>query len=126
MGNAGSVLIRDKNVTLHRSFETSLFNRRDADWQIRLVLSSYQFAANGGNGYPDGLSDCALYTGSWDPSSCVGIKKDVAFVETSCGYSMREGAYTRVHRDLSIVNAMRGWIGLGSVNAQGLGIPRCS
>ena len=126
MQSSGSVLIKDKDVAKHRSFETLLFSRTDADWRIKLVLSSYQFAANGGNGYPDGLSDCALYTGSTTPSACVGIKKDQAFVEGSCGYTMNAGGYTRVHRDLSIVNAMRAWVGLGSVTASGLGISGCS
>lgn len=126
MQSFGSVLIKDKDVPKHRGFETLLFSRTDADWRIKLVLSSYLFTAAGGNGYPDGLSDCALYTGSVSPTACLGIKKDQAFVEGSCGYTMNEGGYTRVHRDLSIVNAMRAWVGLGSATAAGLGISGCS
>lgn len=126
MGDKGSVLIKDKDVAKHRGFEVQLFTRTDADWQIKLVLSSYQFMTAGGNGYPDGLSDCSLYTGSATSSACLGVPKDQAYVATSCGYTMAQGKYTRVHRDLSIINAMRGWVGLGSTTASALGISGCS
>lgn len=126
MGDKGSVLIKDKDVAKHRAFEVQLFSRTDGDWRIKLVLSSYQFTDAGGNGYPDGLSDCSLYTGSITPSACLGMPKDQAFVETSCGYTMKSGGYTRVHRDLSIINAMRAWAGLGSTTASALGIPGCT
>ena len=32
MGDKGSVLIKDKNVGLHRGFEEQLFSRTDGDW----------------------------------------------------------------------------------------------
>ena len=63
MGDKGSVLIKDKNVSLHRGFETQLFSRTDGDWKIKLVLSSYTFMNNGAAGVPDGKSDC---------SACIG------------------------------------------------------
>ncbi|PVH72796.1 glycoside hydrolase family 13 protein [Cadophora sp. DSE1049] len=126
MQSYGSVLIKDKDVPKHRGFEVQLFSRTDADWQIKLVLSSYQFTDAGGNGFPDGLSDCSLYTGSSPASGCVGIAKDQAFVASSCGYTMKSGGYTRVHRDLSIINAMRAWVGLGATTASALGIPGCT
>ncbi|PPQ77545.1 hypothetical protein CVT24_005235 [Panaeolus cyanescens] len=127
MGDKGSVLIKDKDVGKHRSFEVQLFTRTDNDWWIKLVLSSYQFSSTGGNGFPDGLSDCATYyTGSQALGGCKGIGKDAAFVDGSCGYTMATGKYTRVHRDLSIVNAMRGWVGLGATTASALGIPGCT
>ena len=126
MGSAGSVLIKEKNVSLHRSFETLLFTRTDADWSIKLILSSFLFSTQGGLGYPDGLSDCGLYTGTINPAGCIGIKKDQAYVKESCGYTMKDGGYTRVHRDLSIINAMRGWVGLATVTAGEVGIPGCT
>jgi alpha-amylase len=126
MGDKGSVLIKDKDVAKHRAFEIQLFNRTDADWYIKLVLSSYMFMDAGGAGFPDGLSDCALFTGSSPSSGCLGVPKDTAFVEGACGYTMHQGKYTRVHRDLSIINAMRAWVGLGSVSAQELGIGGCA
>jgi alpha-amylase len=64
MGDKGSVLVKDKDVPLHRAFEVNLFARTDADWKIRLVLSSYSFAASGAQGPPDGLSDCSRCIGT--------------------------------------------------------------
>lgn len=80
MGDYGSVLIKDKDIAKHRGFEVNLFARTDADWWIKLVLSSYMFATNGANGFPDGLSDCKLYTGSQAASGCLGIAYDQAYV----------------------------------------------
>ncbi|KAG9246794.1 glycoside hydrolase superfamily [Calycina marina] len=125
MGDKGSVLIIEENVDKHRHFEVQLFKRTDADWHIKLVLSSYMFMKRGGNGFPDGQSDCKLYTGSIYPEKCLGVPKDQAYVEGACGYTMKEGGYTRVHRDLSIVNAMRKWVGLKATTAEVLGIAGC-
>lgn len=128
MGDQGSVLVKDKDIAKHRSFETLLFSRTDADWRIKLVLSSWVFADNGANGFPDGLSDCATqYTGTQSLTTCKGVVKDPAYVAAACGYtSLAGGKYTRVHRDISIVNAMRAWVGLGSTTAAALGISGCS
>ena len=125
MGDKGSVLIIEKNVAKHRNFEVKLFRRTDADWHIKLILSSYMFMRHGGNGFPDGHSDCRLYTGSLDPRQCLGVPKDQAYVERACGYTMKEGGYTRVHRDLTIINAMRRWVGLRATTAEALGIEGC-
>ena len=35
-----------------------MFTRTDANWKIKLVLSSYSFI-NNAHGYPDGKSDCS-------------------------------------------------------------------
>lgn len=59
MQDKGSVLVREKDVDKHRGFETLLYNRTDADWKIRILLSSYSFMDNGAMGFPDGKSDCA-------------------------------------------------------------------
>jgi len=128
MGDRGSVLVKDKDIARHRRFETLLFSRTDADWKIKLVLSSYVFGDNGASGFPDGLSDCATqYTGTQPLSSCRGLAKDTAYVAAACGYtSLAAGKYTRVHRDLAIVNAMRAWVGLGRTTAATLGISGCS
>ncbi|CAG8952424.1 hypothetical protein HYFRA_00001171 [Hymenoscyphus fraxineus] len=126
MQSFGSVLIREKDIPKHRNFEVNLFARRDNDWWIKLVLSSYYFMDNGGSGFPDGLSDCSLFTGTGPRGDCLGMPKDTAFVESSCGYTTGQGKYTRVHRDLSIVNAMRAWVGLGATTASALGIPGCT
>ncbi|KAH7020490.1 glycoside hydrolase superfamily [Ilyonectria destructans] len=128
MGDTGSVLVKDKDVSKHRSFEVQLFSRTDGDWKIKLVLSSYMFASNGASGFPDGKSDCALYTGSQSASGCLGMAYDQAYVASACGYGggvLTAGKYTRVHRDVSIINAMRAWVGLGSTTAAALGISGC-
>ncbi|KAI5786947.1 alpha amylase [Pyronema domesticum] len=126
MGDQGSVLVKDKDVAKHRAFEVKLFTRTDADWQIKMLLSSYMFMDNGGAGFPDGLSDCSLYTGSHAVTGCLGVPKDIAYVASACGYTMSQGKYTRPHRDLSIINAMRSWVGLGSTTASELGIAGCT
>ncbi|TFK22391.1 alpha amylase [Coprinopsis marcescibilis] len=127
MGSQGSVLIKEKNVGTHRGHVVNLFARRDNDWHIKLLLSSYMFASNGGSGFPDGLSDCSKhYTGTQGLSGCRGIEYDQAYVANACAYTMVPGKYTRPHRDLSIINAMRGWAGLGQTNAGALGISGCS
>lgn len=125
LGNKGSVLVIDKDVPKHRGFEVLLFNRTDADWHIKTVLSSFQWSSTGGLGYPDGLSDCSQYTGSIAPGNCIGIAKDQAYVDGTCGYTMAAGKYTRVHRDIAIVNAMRAWVGLPATNGAALGLPGC-
>ncbi|KAI5805479.1 glycoside hydrolase superfamily [Peziza echinospora] len=130
MGSHGSVLAKDKNVERHRRFEKLLFSRSDAQWDVKLVLSGYLFMENGASGFPDGWSDCGRwYTGEQDRRGCLSVPLDRAYVEGACGYGgregLREGRYTRVHRDLEIVNAMRRWIGLGGVGERELGIEGC-
>jgi len=86
MGDKGSVLIKDKNVGLHRGFETQLFSRTDGDWKIKLVLSSYTFMNNGAAGIPDGKSDCAACIGAQCTSCSKSMAYSKAFDPTSCGY----------------------------------------
>ncbi|KAJ3209829.1 hypothetical protein HDU67_005871 [Dinochytrium kinnereticum] len=133
MQDFGSVFIKDRNVARHRSFEVKLFQVRSGqsnDWAIRTILSSYswkQTPTGLANGFPDGQSDCSGYKGT--QSGCASMPFRPAFVANACGYSNAvnggwiEGEYTRVHRDISIVNAMRSWMGMGSVSASALGLP---
>jgi len=53
-----------------------------------------------------------------------------AYDADACGYTCevggqwKEGVYTRVHRDIEIINAMRGWMGLGAISDPvALGLP---
>jgi len=109
MGDKGSVLIKEKNVGKHRSFEQQLFYRTDGNWQIKLVLSSYTFMNNGAAGIPDGMSDCAACVGNQCSSCSKSMPYSKAHDDTVCGYtcevngSWQEGVYTRVHRDYSII-----------------------
>lgn len=86
MADKGSVLVKDKDIAKHRKFEVQLFDRTDADWSIKAVLSSYMFASNGGAGFPDGLSDCKLYTGNQSKNGCLGMEYDKAFVASAVSF----------------------------------------
>ncbi|TMW56819.1 hypothetical protein Poli38472_006829 [Pythium oligandrum] len=122
MNGKGSVLIKDKDVDKHRKFEVELFSRTDADWKIRVVLSSYTFN-DGATGFPDGQSTCGGTTGFKCDHS---MPYEKAFRQGSCGYTVDNfagGKYTRVHRDLAIVNAMRSWLKLGTATKEQVGIP---
>jgi alpha-amylase len=118
MGDKGSVLIKDKNVDLHRQFETQLFSRTDGNWQIKTLLSSYSFMDNGAAGFPDGHSDCDKCVGENCGGCTKSMKYSPAYDPNSCGYDCvkdgqwQEGVYTRVHRDQAIINSMRQWMGL--------------
>ena len=62
MQDKGSVLIVVKDIAAHRRFEIELFTRRDANWQIKQILSSYYFkVGSSASGWPDGKSDCKNY-----------------------------------------------------------------
>jgi len=134
MGDKGSVLIKERDVDRHRSFETQLFSRTDGNWKIKLVLSSYSFMNNGAAGYPDGLSDCSKCQGTHCADCSKSMKFSQAYDPNSCGYdcgsngSWVEGVFTRVHRDQAIINAMRQWQGLSTANSMAeIGLPeKCS
>ena len=119
MGDKGSVYIKEKNIEKHRNFNIEMFTRTDANWKIKLLLSSYSFMNNGGKGYPDGKSDCAKCTGEQCKNNCSkSVPYQKAYDPNSTGYdsgdsnNWKEGTYTRVHRDQDTVNAMRQWMGL--------------
>ncbi len=120
MHDSGSVLVKDKDINKHRGFEVKLFDSpfgvtdNANDWPIRTILSSYWFPASGIMGAPDGQSSCSLCRdepGQNYCASCQGREHTPAFNPDSCGYD-NNGEYTRTHRDLSIIKAMRRWIGL--------------
>ena len=73
-------------------------------------------------GIPDGFSDCSLCT-----VTCASCKPSVpympAFVQGECAY--KGNGYTRVHRDVKIINAMRKWVKLGPVSGADIGLPGC-
>ena len=76
---------------------------------------------NGAQGIPDGFSDCARCKGDQCDSCSKSMPFAQAFDADSCGYdsgdssNWKEGAYTRVHRDMEIVQAMRSWQGLSAI-----------
>jgi alpha-amylase len=122
MGDQGCVLVKGCTESDHRGFETKLFNSPNGaadnnnDYPIRLVLSSYYWQ-NGSYGVPDGHSDCSTCT-----INCNGCKTttySAAYDASSCGY---DSVYTRPHRDLDIVNAMRSWMHLKPIDHSALGL----
>ena len=120
MQDYGSVLVKEKNIEKHRQFEVQLFSRTDRNWKHRLLMSSFTLVdgLNGNDGFPDGLSDCSLCKGQWC-GSCRSIPKRQAYVKGAGSYTVegwRGSDYTRTHRDLDIINAMRGWMGLGKLS----------
>lgn len=88
----------------------------DADYPIRLVLSSYYWQGNSA-GVPDGYSDCSKC--ALNCNSCRSTTAWAAYDAGSCGY---DSTYTRPHRDISIVNAMRKWMHLSQKSTSDLGL----
>ena len=114
MGNLGCVLVTGCSQEEHRAFEVKLFDapsgasNNDDDFPIRLILSSFYWLNGGVPGIPDGKSECSRCREACD--GCVSVPFVRAFNATSTGY---DGVgYTRVHRDASIVAAMRRWMKL--------------
>jgi alpha-amylase len=126
MQDTGSVLLRDKDVPKHRNFNINLFARTDGNWKIRNVLSSWYWG-QGGIGFPaDKSSECSNYKGK---ERCRNTPYKPAFVPEACAYTpflggkFIEGEYTRTHRDVSVINSMRKWMGLAPVGNKELGLP---
>ncbi|KAG9397163.1 Alpha amylase catalytic domain [Carpediemonas membranifera] len=126
MHDKGVILVKTGDIAGHRHFEKQLFdgpngvNDNANDWPIRLVLSSYWFAENGAMAPPDGKSDCKQCKVTCD--GCKTVEYTPAYVYDACGYT--KPGYTRVHRDKTIINAMRGWMGLSTNEANSaIGLP---
>ena len=127
MQDKGSVYIRERNSEKHRNFNIQMFTRTEADWKMKLLLSSYSFMENGGAGFPDGKSECSACTGEQCKKNCEkSVPYQKAYNPNSIGYdtgdksNWKEGSYTRVHRDQAIINAMRKWMGLEELNEEQL------
>ena len=103
----------------HKNQYTSFLKNNSTNSKIKLFFSSYSNMNNGGIGFPDGKSDCKKCINKECNNTC---KKSVpyqkAYDPLSEGYdagnktNWKEGTYTRVHRNIDIVNAMREWMKL--------------
>ena len=119
--DTNNIYFRDHNKDDHISLYTTMFNERDIGNKIRIVFSSYSLI-NNANGFPDGYSDCNNTTLSC--SNSVPYVK--AYAPLSKGYDTGDssswvpGNYTRIHRNIDIVNAMRNWLGLSQLSEQEL------
>jgi len=120
MGSDGTILVVDRDIPSHRNFEVILFTNpfgssdNNDDYPIRMLLSSYYFDLSLQTyGVPDGKSDCSLCLEFC--SSCVGtMPYTPAYSATATGYD--GPVFTHTHRDQTIINAMRSWMQLPSVN----------
>ena len=121
------VYVKERNAERHRYFLVQMFTRTDANWKIKLVLSSYSFIGNA-YGYPDGKSDCSRCNPNTQCSqNCRrSVPYQKAYNPNSQGYdagssgNWKENTYTRTHRDREVVNAMRQWMGLSSLSSDQL------
>ena len=110
--------IRNKIVTKdsHRKQYCDMFNDNSINSKIRIIFSSYSLDSSGGTGFPDGYSDC---TGINNCKYSVGKVK--AYEPLSTGYDTGDRDhwiylnYTRVHRDIFIVNSMRTFMNLDNL-----------
>ena len=121
----GSGGIKEKFTDIEEHYNKYSEMLRDMkEIKIRKIFSSYSLPYNGGNGFPDGKSDCRNMTGCIivGGNGCTCEGKNVPYVKAferfSTGYDTNDsehwiyGNYTRVHRRMPIINAMREWEGL--------------
>ena len=113
--NAGGDYITNSNKDTHKNNYKSMMN--NSDYNLKIVFSSY-ILINGACGFPDGHSDCS----STNDNSCTkSVPYVKAYAPLSIGYDeFIEGNYTRIHRDIDIVNAMRDWLNLGQLTDEQL------
>lgn len=123
MGSEGCVLVEGCTEDSHRGYEVKLFDNPNGasdnnnDYPIRLVLSSYYWQGSS-SGVPDGYSECTKCTSQC--SSCRETSYSAAYDANSCGYD--NVSYTRAHRDISTVNAMRRWMKIPEISTSDLGL----
>lgn len=124
----GCVLVKDCPIDEHRNYEMRLFespyevDNNAEDWPIRVVLSSF-YLTYSPYGIPDGLSDCKVCVHKCD--ECTNSVPFIpAYVADECGYDGK--GYTKVHRDLKIVNSMRKWMQLDPIKGADLGLENCN
>jgi alpha-amylase len=113
--------IRDKNIETHRSRTMNMFNNNDIilnNLKIKSIFSMFSLI-NNSKGFPDGKSDCKKCRSDICRRYCTkSFPYSKAYKPLSQGYDTGdysnwiEGTYTRVHRDLQIINSMREWMNL--------------
>ena len=113
-----NIYIRDKDIETHRSRTMDMFNNIEKNWKIKSVFSMFSLI-NGSTGFPDGKSDCSKCQTEVCKIYCTkSFPYQKAYNPLSIGYdagnitTWKEGIYTRVHRDLRIINSMREWMNL--------------
>ena len=113
--NDYNIYIKTKDKADHKqTLITDLFLHPKYDYSIRFVFSSFSIGSQAG--IPDGKSEKSYCS----TEECVALTVDVpfkrAFNPHSVGYDCGSGEndwvepeYSRVHRDIDVINAMRAW-----------------
>ena len=112
--------LKDKNLEEHKNQYIQLLSDITNNWKIKFIFSGYSIMNNGGYSFPDGKSDCSKCITNECSTSCTkSVLFQKAYNPLSTGYdpgngedNWKEGTYTRVHRNIEIVNAMRSWMNL--------------
>ena len=110
-----NIYIRSKDKEGHKSILINdLFLHPKFNYTLKLIFTSYSIESV--NGVPDGKSEKSFCASA----SCLQYTTDLpfkrAFYPYSTGYDCGDGEnwifgeYSRVHRDIDIVNAMREWL----------------
>eukprot|EP01017_Pseudomicrothorax_dubius_P025395 TRINITY_DN2745_c0_g1_i4.p1 TRINITY_DN2745_c0_g1~~TRINITY_DN2745_c0_g1_i4.p1 ORF type:complete len:305 (-),score=33.89 TRINITY_DN2745_c0_g1_i4:529-1443(-) len=114
-GGSIPIIAVDKNPCKYQRVVAELMRTSQYESEIKLLMTSY-WVTNGYKGFPDGKSDCGLCRNDICKKYCTNSvpKKDAAD-PNACPYEGMDGfGYTRVHRDLAIVRAMREWLGIST------------
>lgn len=125
MQGEGTVLVIEKNIPLHQYFEEKLFTNPNGasdnanDYPIRMVLSSFWLPPNPNDyGLPDGNSNCdvcRVTCDSCDPARSMNFT--AAYRHNATAYDTA-GRFTRTHRYLGTINAMRSWMQLSPLRQE--------
>ena len=116
---AGDDYIVKHNIDKHKKIYIKLLTDESINVKIKIIYSSYSLMNNGGFSFPDGKSDCNKCINEECKNSCTkSVPYQKAYNPLSIGYDpgngtdWKEGTYTRVHRNIEIVNSMRSWMKL--------------
>ena len=110
-----NIYIKSKNKLEHKNIIiNNMFLHPRFNYSIRFIFTSYSI--DNVNGVPDGKSEKSFCSSG----SCLQYTMDLpykrAFNPHSTGYDCGDednwiiGEYSRIHRDIDIINAMRQWI----------------
>ena len=109
------------NMNNHKTSYEEMLANNDYNIKNKIIFSSYTLTGKG-TGFPDGKSDCTGKEGCQYP-----VKYTKAYDPLSIGYDtgsdsspFKEGNYSRIHRNIDIVNSMRKWLGLNELNDEEL------
>ena len=109
--NGYNIYILDKDIETHRNITIErMFRKPKYNWPIRFIFTSFSLY-NNLNGIPDGKSTKKYCKTDYCRDNCKDVPYRKAYNPLSTGYDCGdkenwiEGEYSRIHRDLSIVNS---------------------